>query len=216
MKKLNPSSVALPFAHSGLTGSPLQSLRVFFMEEIWKDIEGFEGLYQASTTGKVRSVDRIVPHSHGNRFRKLVGRELKSHPNHKGYLMLQLSKNGKVIVICNHRVIATTFIDNPLNLSEINHIDEVKVNNSVDNLEWITHIDNIRHGTGMERSAKSRIGLAMVKGEQCGGAKLKESQVIEILNSSKKSTELAKIFGVDHSQICRIRRRENWKHLTIK
>lgn len=183
------------------------------MEEVWKDVKGYEGFYQVSNTGYIRSLDRVIPHSHGSGNRVLMGRILMAHPNPKGYLHAVLSVRCKTLTIRVHRIVAETFIPNPLNLPEVNHIDENKQNNSASNLEWTSHIDNIRYGTGMARSAKSRIGRQNTRGEQIGTSKLKEPQVIEIFKSRKLYTEISEKYNVGMACISRIKNKKTWKHI---
>lgn len=111
-------------------------------EEVWKDIEGYEGLYQVSSWGRVRSTYR-------------GGRILKSLVTTYGYLRVTLYKSnvGKCQFI--HRLVAQAFIPNPQNKPEINHIDENKENNFVDNLEWVTTKENLNYGTRNLRASKS-------------------------------------------------------------
>ena len=105
--------------------------------EIWKDIEGYEGYYQVSNFGNVRSVDRVIEYSDGvKRLRK--GRILKPYKNRDGYLTCDLRKNSKHKISKIHRLVSEAFIPNPSNLPEVNHKDEDKTNNCVDNLEWCT------------------------------------------------------------------------------
>lgn len=113
--------------------------------EIWKDIAGYEGLYQVSSFGRVKSFN----------YRR-TGKEqcLKPTPDKDGYLKVTLRKNGKGQQLFVHRLVAEAFIPNPNNLPEINHKDENPENNCVSNLEWISHKDNIKYGTRNERVAK--------------------------------------------------------------
>lgn len=97
--------------------------------EIWKDIEGYEGLYQVSNTGKVRSLNY-------NRTGRV--QELRLVRDKDGYFMVHLCKNGEGKHHLVHRLVAQAFIPNPDNLPVINHKDEVKTNNRVENLEWCT------------------------------------------------------------------------------
>ena len=108
------------------------------MIEEWRDIKGYEGLYQVSNTGKVRSLNY-----------HLTGKTkiLRPAKSKKGYLQLHLSKNGQVTNFKVHRIVADTFLSNPLNLTEINHKDENKTNNNVDNLEWCSREYNVNYGT---------------------------------------------------------------------
>ena len=103
------------------------------MEEIWREIDGYES-YMVSNMGNVMNIT--------------TGKVLKSHNNGRGYLHVMLyDKNHKGRTIMVHRLVAKAFIPNPENLPQINHIDECKTNNCVENLEWITSEDNINHGT---------------------------------------------------------------------
>ena len=122
--------------------------------ELWKDVEGFEGLYQVSTWGNVRSLDRHV-NTMGNSKRLVKGKILKGSPDKDGYLIVHFRKDGKEFAFKKHRLVALAFISNPENKSQVNHIDENKTNNYVCNLNWMTCKENINHGTHNERCAKS-------------------------------------------------------------
>lgn len=117
--------------------------------EEWRDIEGYDGYYQVSNLGRVRSVDRYLPFKGTIGLRK--GNILKQIFSNKGYKTLKLSKDGKNKRYSVHRLVAETFIPNPNNLKEVNHIDEDKTNNNVENLEWCDTKYNINYGTRIER-----------------------------------------------------------------
>lgn len=131
-------------------------------EEIWKDIEGYEGLYQISNLGNVRSVQHIVTISDPKRNRTYT----KTFPEQfrktcydpKGYVQINLKK-GKVNKRYRvHRLVALAFIPNPSNLPQVNHKDEDKSNNRVDNLEWCTNEYNSKYGTRLERISDKLTG----------------------------------------------------------
>lgn len=122
------------------------------MKEIWKAVEGYEDYYEVSSYGNVRSLDRIVVYSDG-RKRLHKGSMLKPDKNEDGYLRIRISKSDKVKAVLIHRLIAQAFIPNPSNLPEVNHKDENKTNNCVDNLEWCTRLYNINYGTRNEKVA---------------------------------------------------------------
>lgn len=119
-------------------------------KEIWKDIEGYEGLYQVSNFGRVKSLERIMyddkGYKHPVKEKIIVGSK-----NHKGYLYVNLMKNSKVLRKAVHRLVAQAFISNPNNFPCVNHKDENKINNVVGNLEWVTYKENTNYGTGIER-----------------------------------------------------------------
>lgn len=105
------------------------------MEEIWKDIKGYEGLYQISNLGNVKSLNRKIKN------RKCV--ELIKKPSVlRGYLKVSLCKYGEIKYYFIHRLVAETFIPNPEKLSCVNHKDCNPSNNRVDNLEWCSYVDN--------------------------------------------------------------------------
>lgn len=114
------------------------------MNEIWKDIKGYEGLYQVSNLGRIKSF-----------LKNKQGQVLNCSPNTKGYLQFRLRKNGVSKVTRVHRIVAETFIDNPNNYTQVNHKDENKLNNNINNLEWCDCIYNINYGTRNERRTKT-------------------------------------------------------------
>lgn len=108
--------------------------------EIWKPVKGLEGRYEVSNEGRVRSVDRFVTGSNGVRQQR-KGKMLSTHYNHKGYKRVMI--NGKTK--CVHQIVAGTFVPNPDNKPQVNHIDGNKDNNRADNLEWMTVQENLKH-----------------------------------------------------------------------
>ena len=105
------------------------------MQEIWKDVVGYEGLYQVSNLGRVKSLDRAIKYSNGKicKYKEEIRALTKDG---RGYLRVLVSKNRKHRNLRVHRLVAQAFIPNPRNLSQVNHKDEDKTNNCVDNLEW--------------------------------------------------------------------------------
>ena len=121
----------------------------------WRDVPGFEGHYQVSSTGEVRGVERLMKPAKGHKPRIKKSVKLKL-VDHKGYLQVRLYKNGKRYSYLVHRLIAETFLPNDDPTKEVNHINECKSDNRVCNLEWISHIENINHGTAILRRAITR------------------------------------------------------------
>jgi len=111
------------------------------MVEIWRPIPGYEALYEVSNLGRVRSLFR---------YKKM----LKPSPITNGYLTVELWKDKQRKRIGIHRLVAMCFCENPDNKPFVNHIDETKTNNCADNLEWVTHVENCRYGTAIERRTK--------------------------------------------------------------
>lgn len=136
-------------------------------KEIWRDIAGYEGYYQVSNFGRVRSLDKMQNYNGSVRLHK--GKILKPNNDGRGYLIVDLSKNNKSVTRTIHRLVAIAFLDNPNNLPQVNHKDEDKENNfvfvnkdgSVDlnksNLEWCTVSYNVNYGNAaIERGLKQR------------------------------------------------------------
>lgn len=111
------------------------------MEELWRPIPNYEGYYEASNLGRIRSVYRYK-------------RVLKPMISNTGYERVDLFKNRHRKQYSVHRLVAITFVDNPDNKPFVNHRDENKINNCADNLEWVTHVENCRYGTAIERRTK--------------------------------------------------------------
>ena len=125
------------------------------MEE-WKNIKGFEGLYQVSNEGRVKSLQREITYKDG-RKKIIKERILKNLLSDLGYYHVMLSKNGVAKRYKVHRLVANEFIENPNNLPIINHKDENPKNNVVDNLEWCTQGYNVRYGTMIERGRQKQL-----------------------------------------------------------
>ncbi|AWH15268.1 NUMOD4 motif protein [Enterococcus phage vB_EfaS_AL2] len=116
------------------------------MKEEWRDIKGYEGLYQVSNLGRIKSLKRTT-----NNYSCNTDKILKPSFNKKGYLQLQLCKDNCAKTCRVHRLVAEAFIANHGNKPEVNHIDEDKTNNMVSNLEWVTSKENVNHGTRTSR-----------------------------------------------------------------
>lgn len=114
------------------------------MEEVWKDVTGYEGFYKVSNYGRVKSVDREIISKNGD-VRLLKGSIRKSSNNSKGYQHITLSKDNNQRTVFVHRLVAESFIPNPNKLPIVNHIDGDKSNNIVTNLEWVNNSQNIIH-----------------------------------------------------------------------
>ena len=127
-------------------------------EEVWKDIEGYEGYYQISNMGRVKSLERTVWNKGRGCYITVSEKIRKGRDNGHGYLQVSLCKEGKVRYPLVHVLVATAFLENIDNLPEVNHKDENKYNNCVENLEYCSKLYNINYGTGIKRRAKKQKG----------------------------------------------------------
>lgn len=141
------------------------------MTEIWKDVSEFEGLYEVSNLGRVRSIDRIIVRRNGILL-PLRGKILLQYEKYGNStiprLQVNLSKEGKCYSKTVSRLVAKAFIPNPDNLPQVNHKDENPANNCVDNLEWCTGAYNHNYGTRNERHAqklKKQVDMFTLKHE---------------------------------------------------
>lgn len=129
------------------------------MEEIWKDIQGYENQYQISNFGRVRSLDRI-----DSRGWKRKGKIMKLCVKEDGYSVIGLTKNNYQKKFLVHRLVAEAFLKKTNETEEVNHIDENKQNNNVNNLEWCSHLKNMHHTQSLRpkfmisKKPKKRIG----------------------------------------------------------
>lgn len=179
------------------------------MEELWKDIEGYEGHYQISNFGNVKSLQRYAKRSNGTK-QFVKGRLLKKGLNRCGYEKVNLHKAGNTEVKYIARLVAIAFVENPHNKEQVNHINGVKHDNMWTNLEWVTPKENIRHAF--------KTGLSSVaRGDDHKASKLTEEEVIEIKRlystGGYRYIDLAKKFDVAKITISRIITKESWKHV---
>lgn len=113
-------------------------------EEVWKDVTGYEGRYQVSNLGQARSLDWVYPN--GRRHKGII---LQPAPDKDGYMLITLHKGGKQKTHKVHRLVAEVFLpkESDVRKNQINHKNEIKYDNRVDNLEWVTQTENINYGT---------------------------------------------------------------------
>ncbi len=166
----------------------------------WKDVQGYEGVYQVNKLGEIRSLDRHTKIG----WRK--GRVLKGVKGNNGYLRLTLCKNHIKKNFTVHRLVALTFIPNPDKLEQVNHINGIKSDNRVENLEWCTASENTYHAY--------KTGLTSKKGSKNNNAKLTEEKaenIRELLKEGMSQGKIADIMGVCSSTISLIKTGKIWR-----
>lgn len=179
------------------------------MKEIWKDIKHYKGLYQISNLGNVKSLKRLIAdkrRSYWSKERILKG-GVTSTKKMQGYKFVVLSKNKKTRSFYVHRLVASAFISNKKNKTQVNHIDGNKLNNNVDNLEWCTPLENTAH------AIKNKL---TPNGENLNYSKLTQKQVdfirYQIENNYYRGIQrdLALKYCVSKSAITLIKNKTNW------
>ena len=135
--------------------------------EIWKAIKNYEGLYEVSNTGKVKSLNRVIINKHGKeqKYNEIILKPYNYQMPNSWYSTITLCKNHVAKKMLLHRLIAEAFIENCDNKPHINHIDNNGLNNSIENLEWCTHSENMIHAQKQGRLFKSQSNGGKVGGE---------------------------------------------------
>ena len=176
--------------------------------EVWRPVKGYEGLYEVSNLGNVRSVDKHL--MFGNQYCLFKGKPKKSFPNSMGYLRTNLFKNGQGKNYFVHRIVAEAFVPNPKNLPCIDHIDRNYLNNSADNLRWCTQKENCNNPLTREyANIKNRSKevhekrLATKRKNQSYGCEVPVYYIDEQGKkiSFKSMTEAARIIGCSQSTL---------------
>lgn len=166
------------------------------MEEQWKSIEGYEGIYEVSNKGRVRSLTRFHTKkcNGGHLFPiKINGRILRPRVTKLGYLNISLSNGAKydMTTFRLHRLVAKAFIPNPNNLPEVHHIDHNKLNNSVDNLKWVTSKENTRAAI----NAGKHLG-GFRKGLEHHNSKFSDEQILKFYELEKQGLKRFQIADI--------------------
>lgn len=177
--------------------------------EIFKDIIDYEGFYQVSNFGRIKSLERQIPARKGQFKPIFISQKiLENVRNSEGYLQVTLCKDDIKKTIKIHRLVAIAFIPNPKNKPFVNHLDGDKTNDFDWNLEWSTSQENCIHAhkTGLQVS---------YSGESCNLSKLTEKIVLEIrsLYEVMSEEDIASKFKVNASTINRIQNKKTWKHI---
>lgn len=177
--------------------------------EIWKDIPGYEGSYQASNLGRIKSLERTCYSTKKHNHKRLKKETIRKQTvNKHGYncVLLSVSLERKLITV--HRLVILSFKENPSKKQTVNHIDGNKLNNHIENLEWATWSENSKHSFD--------IGLQKPrKGIYHHNVKLTEEQVLGIrkLKGKYKEKEIALMYGITKGHVGAILRRMIWKHI---
>lgn len=184
------------------------------MEEIWKDIEGFEGYYQVSNLGNVKSLNRILK-DNGGFFIKAGN--YKRFEEQTGYKRVALSKNDQNKKFMVHRLVAQAFIPNPENKPFIDHIDGNRANNKVDNLRWSTSKENINNPITVLRRSESLKGHNDIRKQCAKKCRIKCIETNVIYESMKECERITGIRQCHISEVCKGHRKTaggfKWSYL---
>lgn len=178
---------------------------------VWKSVVGYEGCYLVSNTGLIYSEPRtefVKSSRTGGHYRYRGKKYLKPRVSKAGYEQVGLYLDAKCKRLTVHRIVAMAFIPNPLMLKEVNHKDGNRLNNNVDNLEWVSRIQNSLHSTQV---------LGKNRGVDNAFTKLTEKEILSIkflLELGESQTYIAKLYNVSNHAIFRIQHGYNWGWLT--
>jgi hypothetical protein len=175
--------------------------------EVWLDIKGYEGHYQVSSLGRVKSLERVIE-CRKDVFLNKKEKFLSDWNCGKGYRKVKLSKDSIEKSFRVHRLVAENFLSNPESKLEVNHINGIKNDNRVENLEWSTSSENTIH------ALNNKLKISQ-KGSEHGMSKLTEIDVIEIRKIGRNKTlkEVSKIYSVSESLISNVLLNKIWNHV---
>lgn len=173
------------------------------MVEEWKTIPCFQGLYEASNLGRIRSIDRVVRRN-GLTSKSLKGKILSPNTQKNGYKVVALSKQGKTQSFRVHRLVALAWLPNPDNLTEVNHLNENKADNSVANLSWVSHRENANYGTRIRRCISNRDQSGVRNGMfgKIGGLNPNAKEVIKLSMDGDFIAEYPSLLEASKSANC--------------
>ena len=197
-----------PFVNSTYCIIPLNN-KGYKMEEEWKECVGFEGYYEVSNLGNIKTVARVGTKSNG---RKLIVKErILAQSNARGYKHVTLKVNGSRKDMRVHRLVAMAFLDNAENKEMVNHIDGCKSNNLLSNLEWATRSENELHAyrTGLKKSSDLHKRRTSESNKQ--RRTLDEDTVRYIRKSKLSQYKLSEEIGISRSMIGLIKQRKRYE-----
>lgn len=169
------------------------------MKEIWEDVKEYEGFYQVSNLGNVKSLNRLVLLYNGGQYTR-KGQKLKLLLSKDGYYQVHLLRNGIAKTVKVHRLVASAFIPNPNNFAEVNHKNEIKTDNRVENLEWCTQEYNKRYGTATRRRTE-KISVKVAQYDL-------DNTLIQIWDSMREAERKTKILNQSISLCCKGKRKK--------
>ena len=179
--------------------------------EIWKDVVGYEGHYMVSNLGRVKSIK--IHNSHGTVMKERRNKLKKVYINERGYCKVSVIINSQSKRVSVHRLVAMAFITNPENKPQVNHIDGIRNNNYVENLEWCTATENVRHAwdNGLNKAKK---------GEEVAHTRLTNEEVIEIKKLYRSGMKIIDIhrnnnFNCSYGSMIKITAGLTWAHIKI-
>lgn len=174
----------------------------------WKDIPGYEGFYQVSKDGQVKSKDIIIIRKDGKPYSR-KSKILKPFYDKDGYLRIELNKVGNCKKFYVHRLVAMTFLENRFNKEQVNHINAIKDDNRIENLEWCTNQENRNHAV-KNKLQPLQFGI---KNPNVKLDPVKVLRIRQLKKSGLSSNEISKIIGTSKSNVENIIRGRTWKWL---
>jgi hypothetical protein len=179
-----------------------------YNNENWKDVEGYEGFYKVSNLGRVRSLDRVSPTKLGA-IKHTKGKIMNLTLKNNGYLSVMFSVLNKRKRFHVHRLVSIAFLDNEECKPTVNHINGIKTDNRLENLEWCTYSENSIHARDT--------GLSSI-GEESTSAKLSENKILAIrrlfkINPKSSQIKICEKLDISSTHMSRIVNGKRWKHI---
>lgn len=229
LRHLNPATLGIKQERDQFADAMLRKEYLETGVEVWAAIAGFEGSYEISSFGNVRSLDRATVLNGIKGPKSAVGVSISQAKNRNGYLYFVATAANKKKHVSSHRAVASAFVPNPENKPQVNHKDGNPANNVHSNLEWVTRGENLQHAYRVlgrepsrvsgDRHGRSTMPERTARGEANGFSVVTEREVVEMRikysSGCYSLRQLGRLFGVSNTTVGNIVTRKSWAHVAL-